>query len=58
MGQMMNKEPEGKRTEAEGSPHNRNDQRDRVGAKFQANSPMVNNPATGDGKQGNPGKPT
>lgn len=58
MGQNQPREPEGKRTEGSGSPHNLNGLKDRVGANFKANSAMVNNPATGTGKQSNPGKPT
>lgn len=58
MGQQQNREPEGKRTEATGSPYNRNNLKDRAGAKF-GNEHEVN-PAYGkggSGKQSNPGKP-
>lgn len=58
MGQMMNREAEGKRQESTGGAV-KHDLKDRTGANFKANSPMVNNPnASGTGKQGNPGKPT
>lgn len=56
MGQNQPKESEGSRTEGSGSPHNRNEQKDRVGATFQGKQAM--NPASGTGAKGNPGKPT
>ncbi len=59
MGWNQPKESEGPRTEAEGSPHNHHDLKDRTGAKFVHKDPMANNPnATGTGSKGNPGKPT
>lgn len=55
MGQMQNREAEGKREEAVGGAV-KNDLKDRVGASFQPKSAV--NPASGTGSKGNPGKPT
>ena len=58
MGQLQPKESEGKRMEGSGSPHNQENLKDRVGAKFE--DPHAVNPAYakgGSGSKGNPGKP-
>lgn len=57
MGQQQYQDGGGKREEGTGGAV-KHDLKDRTGANFRSNSPMVNNPATGTGKQGNPGKPT
>lgn len=57
MGQMQTK-VEGKGTDGIGSPHNKNDVKDRTGAKFQNEHGV--NPAYGQGgtgSKGNSGKP-
>jgi hypothetical protein len=59
MGWNQPKESEGSRQEGEGSPHNHNDLKDRVVAKFESRTTNVVNPkATGTGSKGNPGIPT
>jgi hypothetical protein len=54
MGQMQNRESEGKREESSGGAV-KHDLKDRIGASFQGKQAV--NPATGTGSKGNPGKP-
>lgn len=55
MGQNQPKESEGKRIEGIGGAERHENLKDRTGAKFQ--DKHANNPASGTGSKGNPGKP-